>query len=77
MCLREVRIEDDGASLSLHQAGDITRYGFRRLAALPKVPVLSPGDEADPLVNFDTLWSVLDEHYAFFDLHAMSTTKPW
>ena len=66
------QIESNGAELlSLHQAGDITRYRFRRIAGFPDVPVLaSPGQE-DPAVNFDTLWQLFDEHYAFFDLHGV------
>lgn len=67
------RIESNGAGLlSLHQAGDITRYRFRRIAGLPDVPMLaSPGQDRDPAVNFDTLWQLFDEHYAFFDLHGV------
>ncbi|MGH8249888.1 MAG: S41 family peptidase [Steroidobacteraceae bacterium] len=65
------RIELSGAdALSLHQAGDITRYRFRRIAQLPDVAVLaSPGQCHDPVISFDTLWQLFDEHYAFFDLH--------
>jgi len=66
-------IEMHGAhELSLRQAGDVTRYGFRRLAAQPDVPRLSPGDNGDPLVNFNALWESFDEHYAFFDLHRVN-----
>ncbi|MGH8186566.1 MAG: S41 family peptidase [Steroidobacteraceae bacterium] len=67
------RIELSGAdALSLHQAGDITRYRFRRIARLPDRSTLaSPGQDPDPVVNFDTLWQLFDEHYAFFDLHGV------
>ena len=67
------RVEMHGAhELTLHQAGDVTRYCFRRVVALPDMPRLSPGDNGDPLVNFNALWESFDEHYAFFDLHRVN-----
>lgn len=67
------RVEMHGAhELSLHQAGDVTRYRFRRLATPPDLSRLSPGDNGDPLVNFNALWEAFDEHYAFFDLHGVN-----
>jgi carboxyl-terminal processing protease len=56
-------------TMSLHQAGDLTRYDFERLERLPELPTFAPGSNRDPLVNFETLWQTFDEHYAFFDLH--------
>lgn len=66
-------VEADGENaFSLHQAGDVTRYRFRRIATLPDVPRVSPGENRDPFVNFDALWHSFDEHYAFFDLHRVN-----
>ena len=67
------RVESSGTdALSLHQAGDITRYRFHRIARFPDVPLLTaPGDDHDPVASFDTLWHLFDEHYAFFDLHGV------
>lgn len=58
--------------LSLHQAGDITRYDFHPLPQLPAVTrIAAPGAVRDPQPNFETLWQVFDEHYAFFGLHGV------
>lgn len=66
------RIETDASRLFLHQAGDITRYEFSRLEHFPGLPVLSaPNVVLDPEVNFETLWQLFDEHYAFFELHGV------
>ena len=65
------RVEVRGDRLTLNQAGDLTRYAFQRIAALPDVPRLAPGASADPRTTFDTLWDVFDEHYAFFELHGV------
>ncbi len=65
-----IDLSRDGV-LSLHQAGDLTRYTFDRLAAPPDVAVITPGTMGDAAVNFETLWQTFDEHYAFFGLHVV------
>jgi carboxyl-terminal processing protease len=62
-----VDVQDD--RLTLHQAGDLTRYEFRRLVEAPDVRIMRPGSVLDAAVNFEALWQTFDEHYAFFDLH--------
>jgi carboxyl-terminal processing protease len=63
------RINAHEEHLSLHQAGDLTRYHFRRIGFLPEVPQFEPGSNRDPALNFDSLWQQFREHYAFFGLH--------
>ncbi len=46
--------------------GDDMHIGFERITGLPKACDWPSGPSADPLVNFDALWAMLDEHYPFF-----------
>lgn len=64
------RVAVVGERLSLHQAGDLTRYDFQRVDAMPGAPS-APGGDAAPLLNFESLWGQFDEHYAFFELHGV------
>jgi carboxyl-terminal processing protease len=70
------RVETEGPGvLALHQAGDLTRYRFSRIERLPDVPRYEASKPiADPSINFASLASVFDEHYAFFDLHGVDWT---
>jgi carboxyl-terminal processing protease len=56
--------------MTLRQAHDLTRYVFERAGAFPQLARID-APQRDPLVNFDTLWDLFDEHYAFFALHGV------
>jgi len=47
-------------------AGETTRIGFEKIPALPADCVRTAARDADPLVNFDALWTIFDENYAAF-----------
>lgn len=52
-------------------AGDTSRIGFERIAALP-APCRTPEPpSADPLRSFDVLWETFDENYPFFALRGV------
>jgi carboxyl-terminal processing protease len=52
-------------------AGDTSRIGFERIAALP-APCRAPEPRsADPLRNFDVLWETFNENYPFFALRGV------
>lgn len=54
--------------LSLYKSGDITRYTFDRLDFLPVVTKSS----LDPVLNFEVLWNIFAENYAFFNLRKIN-----
>lgn len=58
-------------ALSLYHRGDITRYDYRRIDALPSLPIYRAGEQREPLCNFDYLWQQFHEHYAFFSLRGV------
>ncbi len=64
----EVGRDDDGA-MRLKHRGDVTTYWFDEAAGRRR-PAFDPPD-SDPLRNFDALWALFDEHYAFFDLRGV------
>jgi hypothetical protein len=62
--------------LTLHQAGDITRYRFDRCRQRPDLPTYARDRPADdPCVNFATFASLFAEHYAFFGLHGVDWAR--
>lgn len=63
------RIARNGDTLQLHNSGDLTTYNFDRISALPDLPLTVPGTNHDALTNFDEMWTLFRDHYAFFDLH--------
>ena len=66
------RVEQRNRTLSLHVAGDITRYSFDRIEALPAA-VLELGQPrvSNPTFTFDVLWHTFAQDYAFFDRHGV------
>lgn len=65
------RVERRDNTLSLHNLGDITRYDFERIDALPPLPVYRAGEHREPFCNFDYLWQQFRDHYAFFELRGV------
>lgn len=61
-------VHEGEGSLQLKQRGDVTRYWFDRLAARPAQISAQSTLNADPVTNFEALWSIFKEHYAFFAL---------
>jgi carboxyl-terminal processing protease len=58
------------AQLHLNVDGSLDPMILDRIDALPDT--CSPANpDATPRAVFDTLWSAMDEHYAFFDLHGV------
>ncbi|HZW59525.1 MAG TPA: S41 family peptidase [Woeseiaceae bacterium] len=55
-------------AFSYYLEGGITRYAYRRLAALPRrcVGAVDAAADRDPGRNFDVFWHSFDENYAFF-----------
>src|SRR5262245_722723 len=70
------RIRCDGETLSMHVAGDITRYTFDRTTRSP-TPVVSLDAPriSDPVFNFDVLWRTFWQDYAFFARHGVDWQK--
>lgn len=64
-CFDRVHLRDQ-QTLSLYQAGDLTRYDFQRVSRGPRADSVRPGAVADAVASFDTLWHTFNEHYAFF-----------
>lgn len=62
-------VEASGDRLELHVDGALAPALFNRIEALPE-ECLSQGD-ATPAETFDAMWTVMNEHYAFFDLHGV------
>jgi carboxyl-terminal processing protease len=64
------RIEVDGDRLSLHVAGDITRYSFNRVQQF-HAPIVTFDDArvSDPQFNFEVFWKTFQQDYAFFERH--------
>jgi carboxyl-terminal processing protease len=52
-------------------AGDTSRIGFERIAALPAPCQTPEPPSADPLRTFDVLWETFDENYPFFALRGV------
>jgi len=47
-------------------AGETSRIGFERIAALPPACSKETTASNDPLVNFDALWAIFEQNYPFF-----------
>lgn len=62
-------IEVEGDNLALHIDGNVAPQRFNRAAALPDA-CLGPPD-ASPAATFAAMWTVMNAHYAFFDLHGV------
>lgn len=64
------RVEVEADRLSLHVAGDITRYSFCRVPAFhaPIVKHDTPRN-TDPRFNFEVFWKTFQQDYAFFERH--------
>lgn len=63
-----IAVEADTLVLSVDSTLDDQR--FDRIEALP-APCTEPDPNAPPIDVFNALWSAMDEHYAFFDLHGV------
>lgn len=64
-----VGIKAEQLHLSLDGALDVQR--FDRIAALPDTCTQVDPADATPRDVFDAVWTAMDEHYAFFDLHGV------
>ncbi len=63
-----VTIEDE--KLILRDGGSLNPTPFVRIGSLPDT--CGPANpNATPVEVFDALWTAMDEHYAFFDLHGV------
>lgn len=63
-------VEAIGDTLLLNIDGALAPMAFMRIAALPDT--CGPVDpDATPRQVFDALWSAMNDHYAFFDLHGI------
>lgn len=47
-------------------AGETSRIGFERIAALPLACTQAASPDASPLANFDALWAIFQENYPAF-----------
>jgi carboxyl-terminal processing protease len=66
------RITTGGGDLQVFETGGITRYGFKRLDALPaRCSHADSAPDADPVLNFWVLWHAIRENYAFFQLRGV------
>lgn len=63
-------IEVEGDVLELHVDGNLAPARFDRIPALPEA-CEAPGQD-DPASTFAAMWAMMDEHYAFFDLHGVT-----
>jgi carboxyl-terminal processing protease len=63
-------VRESPATLKVKHRGDVTAYWFDRVQGSE-----SDADRAalvdDPLVNYDALWRLFQDHYAFFDLRGV------
>ena len=59
-----------GDTMLLHVDGALDPLPFTRIAALPE-GCSEPNANASSVEVFDALWTAMDEHYAFFDLHGV------
>jgi len=64
-------IQADGDTLVLSVDGGLDPTPFVRIDALPD-NCTKPNPNAPPREVFDALWTAMDEHYAFFDLHGVN-----
>ena len=64
----ELAGQDDDGGLRLKNRGDVTTYWFDK--APPRGRAFDLVD-SDPLRNFDALWTLFEEHYAFFELRGV------
>ncbi len=62
-------IRVDGDTLALHIDGNLNPAQFHRIDALPAACTQPPNTDAASV--FEAMWTFMDEHYAFFDLHGV------
>lgn len=69
------RIAGDANSLSLYEAGEITRYDFVSLRDGLPVSCQRPLTSKDPIINANYFWDAFRENYAFFNLRGVDWEK--
>lgn len=57
--------------LVLKHRGDVTAYAFDRVPLGAVWPKVDTAPDRDPVRNFDVLWRIFADHYAFFDLRGV------
>ncbi len=64
------RIMANEGQLSWYELGHFTRAEFDRIDALP-LPCEDAGTVTDPEANFEALWNLFAENYAYFDVRGV------
>lgn len=63
-------IEAEGDRLELHIDSSLAPAIYHRIDTLPEACDIRP--PATPSATFEAMWVMMDEHYAFFDLHGVN-----
>ncbi|MEM9788559.1 MAG: S41 family peptidase [Pseudomonadota bacterium] len=69
--LEEVTFATTGDQLQINVASILNPIIANRQATLPALCPQTPDEPGTAQENFDVLWQVMDEHYAFFELHGV------
>ncbi|MGH1346177.1 MAG: S41 family peptidase [Nannocystales bacterium] len=63
-------IVSEGTRLSWHELGHFTRADFDRVPSLPS-SCMEAGALTDPVTNFEALWRLFAENYAYFEVRGV------
>lgn len=63
----------EGDQLELYFDGSIGPSKFNRIDSLPVACTIKP--DSSPASTFRTMWTIMDEHYGFFELHGVDWSE--